>query len=238
MRLNVSLLTVVCALINGIHAFSGKTCRIMPLGASITNGSGSSRGNGYRGTLYDLLANDGNTVNLVGRQKSGDFHHPHNEGYPGALISEANQKGQEAMPLMRPNVATVLVGTNDMLRQVDLAGAPDRLYKLIEDVINWEWLTLVAVATLPPSPDAGVNDRINSYNSAIRDVVQRFNDQGRWVVLAEVNAALTTGDLGPDGIHPNDGGYERMAKAFYEAIKVGESKGWIADVFGPAPKMD
>lgn len=45
--------------------------RIMPLGASITNGLESSQGNGYRKELRDQLRFDGWPVNMVGTLRSG-----------------------------------------------------------------------------------------------------------------------------------------------------------------------
>jgi hypothetical protein len=45
--------------------------RILPLGASITYGTGSSDGNGYREHLRDLLQLAGFTVNMVGTVRSG-----------------------------------------------------------------------------------------------------------------------------------------------------------------------
>ncbi|KAH7096970.1 FG-GAP repeat domain-containing protein [Auriculariales sp. MPI-PUGE-AT-0066] len=234
MLFKASLLTLALAIFPSAHAFSGKTARIMPIGASITNGVGSSHGNGYRDDLYNLLANDGNTVNMVGRQKAGDFHDPDNEGYPGAIISEVNDRSQEAMPIMRPNVATILVGTNDMSRSIDLAGAPDRIWKLIDDVLNWEWLTMVVVATLPPNANGDTNARIDAFNAALPGVVQRFNDQGRWVLLADAHSVVGLGDL-VDGTHPNDAAFERIGRKFYEAIQEGERRGWLADVFGAPP---
>ncbi|EJD34779.1 lipolytic enzyme [Auricularia subglabra TFB-10046 SS5] len=236
MFLKPSLLAVALALFSGANAFSGKTCRIMPLGASITNGSGSSRGNGYRDDLYNFIQRDGNTVNLVGSQKAGDFHHPYNEGYPGAVLTEVNAHGQDAMPKYRPNVVTLLAGTNDAVFKIDPAGMPDRLYKIVDDILNWPWLTLVVVATLPPNGNPEANALVDSYNAAIPGVVQRFNDQGRWVVLADVRSVVEVGDL-VDGTHPNDAAYERMGRKFYEAIQVGESRGWIADVYGPPPQL-
>jgi lysophospholipase L1-like esterase len=229
-----SLVALALSLFPAAHAFTGKTCRIMPLGASITNGVGSSRGNGYRDDLYNYIANDGNVVNMVGRQKAGDFHDPDNEGYPGAVLSEVNAKGQEAMPIMRPNIVTILAGTNDMTRDLDVAGAPDRMWKIIDNVLNWEWLTMVVVATLPPNADPAGNARIDQFNAALPGVVQRFTDQGRWVVLADVHSVVGLGDL-VDGTHPNDAAFERIGHVFHEAIKVGESRGWLAPVFGAPP---
>ena len=94
-----------------------------------------------------------------------------------------------------------------------------------------------SVATLPPTADAAGNARVDAYNAAMVDVVRSFKDQGRWVVLADVHSVVGLDDL-VDGIHPGDAGYERMGRKFYEAIQVGESRGWLADVYGPPPVQD
>ncbi|KAJ7133687.1 lipolytic enzyme [Mycena crocata] len=231
--MRASLISLV-ALASYVSAFSGKTCRIMPLGASITFGVGSSHGNGYRDDLYNLIANDGNTVNMVGTQRGGDFVDPDNEGWPGLLISEVDAKGQISMPINRPNIATVLVGTNDMTRNVDVANAPARLGKLIDDVLAWPTLTLVVVSTLPPNADTASNVRINAYNAALAGVVKQRTDAGRSVILVDSHAVVGLGDL-VDGTHPNDAAYERMGRVFYDGIVRAETLGWIFPVDGPAP---
>ncbi|KAJ7469649.1 lipolytic enzyme, partial [Mycena latifolia] len=215
--------------------FSGKTTRIMPLGASITFGVGSSHGNGYRDDLYNLLAADGNTVNMVGSQKGGDFFDPDNEGYPGFVITQVNDKGIAAMPVYRPNIVTLIVGTNDMLQNIDPAGAPARLSTLIQNVLDAPPLTLVVLATLPPNANADANTRINAYNAALPGVVANFVNAGRSVVLADCHAVVAVGDL-VDGTHPNDDAYARIGKVFYDAIQVAFAKGWIFDVDGPPPR--
>jgi lysophospholipase L1-like esterase len=198
------------------------------------NGIGSSRGNGFRDDVYNLLKADGNGVNMVGRQKAGDFKDPDNEGYPGYEIALINSLGQEAMPMFRPNVVITLVGTNDMCRNVDVAGAPDRLHKLVDDMLNWEWQTMVVVGTLPANKNHECNSRIDEYNDAIKGVVAGFQSQGRWVVLADTRRVVGKDDL-LDDTHPNDLASAKMGRLLYEAIRYGESRGWLADVYGPDP---
>ncbi|KAF7339106.1 FG-GAP repeat domain-containing protein [Mycena venus] len=203
-----SLFAVALALFPGTYAgFSGKTCRIMPLGTSITFGVGSTDGNGYRAALYNLLATDGNTVNMVGSQKGGNFKDPDNEGYPGFIISQ----------------------------NVDVGNAPARLTTLIQDVLDAPTLTLVVLSTLPPNGDAATNTRINAYNAALPAVVRSFTDAGRSVVLVDSRAVVAVGDL-VDGTHPNDAAYARMATVFYNGIQAANANGWIFDVDGPPPR--
>ncbi|KAJ7232386.1 lipolytic enzyme, partial [Mycena rebaudengoi] len=231
-----SLLALAVALLPGASAgFSGKTCRIMPLGASITFGSGSTEGNGYRADLYNLLAADGNTLNMVGSQKGGTFMDPDNEGYPGFIITQVNAKANTNMPIYRPNIVTLLVGTNDMLQNIDVANAPARLTTLTQNVLDAPPLTLVVLSTLPPNADAATNTRINAYNAALPGVVQGFVNAGRSVVLVDSHAVVAVGDL-VDGTHPNDAAYARMAQVFYNGIQAGFANGWIFDVDGPPPR--
>ena len=40
--------------------------------------------------------------------------------------------------------------------------------------------------------------------------MQSAASSGQAIYLADVNATLNTGDLGSDGIHPNDSGYVKI----------------------------
>ncbi|KAH7104326.1 lipolytic enzyme [Auriculariales sp. MPI-PUGE-AT-0066] len=227
MKFTTSLFALAIVLASGTHAFSGKNCKIMPLGASITYGVGSTDGNGYRAHLYGRLANDGNTVDMVGSQKGGNFSDPDNEGYPGFILSQVDAKAIANTAVYQPNICTLLAGTNDMTGNIDLAGAPGRISQVIGDVLNvWEGLTMVVVATLPPNGNGDANVRIDAFNAALPSVVKSWTDQGRWVVLADIHSVVAVGDL-VDGTHPNDAAFERMAAVFYDAIKVGEANGWL-----------
>jgi lysophospholipase L1-like esterase len=156
------------------------------------------------------------------------------EGWPGFIIDRVAEKMRISMPRNRPNIATVLVGTNDMTGNVDLVGAPTRLGKLVDDLLDFPPLTMVVLSTLPPNANATVNDRIKAYNAAIPGVAQLRVDKGRWVVFADCGKVVGLGDLA-DGTHPNDLGYQRIGKCFYDGIVEGERRGWLAPVMGPPP---
>jgi lysophospholipase L1-like esterase len=160
---------------------------------------------------------------------------PDNEGYPGFVISQVHDKANAAMPTYRPNVVTLLVGTNDALQNIDPAGAPARLTSLIQDVLDAPPLTLVVLSTLPPNANTAANALINTYNAALPGVVKGFTDAGRSVVLVDSHAVIAVGDL-VDGTHPNDAGYARIAKVFYDGIQTAFANGWIFDVDGPPPR--
>jgi hypothetical protein len=58
-------------------------------------------------------------------------------------------------------------------------------------------------------------------------VLSKTVDNGKKVVLVPMNDALTTSDLA-DNLHPNDGGYEKMAAAYYQAIQAADADGLIS----------
>jgi hypothetical protein len=84
---------------------------------------------------------------MVGSQKGGNFSHPDNEGYPGFILSQVEEKALAAMPIYKPTVVTLLAGTNDMIRNIDVAAAPDRLSKIVGDVVEFPGDRLVVVAS-------------------------------------------------------------------------------------------
>ncbi|TFK21558.1 FG-GAP repeat domain-containing protein [Coprinopsis marcescibilis] len=232
MRYTLTLATIA-AFISNAFAF---TCRIMPLGASITFGVGSSQGNGYRDDLYNLLEADGNVVNMVGNNPAVDstFHDKDTEGWSGFKIAQVDEKMRISMPQNRPNIVTLLVGTNDMSGNDDVANAPGRLGRLIDGILGFPPLTLVIVSSLPPNRDAATNNRINAYNAAIPGVVQARVDAGRSVMFADCGSLVGADEI-PDGTHPNDAAYERIGRCFYEKVVEADSRGWIFPVEGPPP---
>ena len=208
----------------------------MPLGASITFGVGSSQGNGYRDDLYLALERDGNVVNMVGKNPAvnSTFKDKDTEGWPGLKINQVRDKMRISMPDNRPNIVTLLVGTNDMLQNDNPAGAPARLGAMIDEVLDFPPLTLVVVSSLPANANPATDGRINTFNAAIPGVVQQRVNAGRSVVFADCGRTVGVPDL-VDGTHPNDAGYERIGRCFYDAIVAAEKKGWLFPVQGPAP---
>ncbi|KAK7006402.1 SGNH hydrolase-type esterase domain-containing protein [Favolaschia claudopus] len=167
---------------------------------------------------------------MVGSQFAGTFAQPNNEGYPGYFISQVHRRALAAMPIYKPNIVTILVGTNDVGANLDAANAPLRLTKMIQDVLDGEVAGVcVVVSTLPPNRDSRANGRITSFNAALSDVVRDFVDAGRAVVLVDCHAVVGVEDL-VDWTHPNDAAYERMARVFYDGIQEAFVKGWIFDV--------
>jgi lysophospholipase L1-like esterase len=83
---------------------------------SITQGFQSTKGNGYRQNLIDLL--NGNLINMVGHYTSGNMADPEEQGIDGATIQKVIDNVRSALQL-RPNVVLLHAGTNDMYVKYD-----------------------------------------------------------------------------------------------------------------------
>lgn len=85
--------------------------RIMPLGASITWGTASADGNGYREELRKHLVGDARTtIEYVGSQKSGNAADNDNEGHPGYRIDQVAAGAHDWLTTYQPDVVLLTSG--------------------------------------------------------------------------------------------------------------------------------
>lgn len=204
----------------------GVPLRIMPLGASITYGEGSSDGNGYRAAVRDQLTGDfGNAVNMVGSRQSGSMHDNDVEGWPGFRISEVHAKAAapESVPRWKPNVVLINAGTNDALQDWNVTTAGERMEAMVKDIWQMSPRALVVLSTLLLNKDEDTERRVLNINGQYREVAERLrNRERRRIVLADMHK-----DDGPgpadlvDNTHPNDAGYRKMANVWLKGLVAG-----------------
>ncbi len=201
--------------------------RLLPLGDSITWGTDSSTGNGYRGPLRSALIKDGFVADFVGERANGTMYDNYNDGFPGYTIGTVDSFVGSPVGKFLPNVITLMLGTNDMVFTDDPPNAPARLSNLIDDIYKSDPGVTVMVANIVASLDPAIEARIQPFNQALPGVVMAQAGQGRHVLLADMSA-VNTGDINTsDKIHPTDGGYQKIADAFHSAIQNAVSRGWI-----------
>ncbi|GAA1016173.1 hypothetical protein GCM10009556_056810 [Acrocarpospora pleiomorpha] len=205
--------------------------RVMPAGDSITYGVGSSSGNGYRAMLWDRLREISSGLDFVGSNSSGSMMDDDHNGYPGREIDTIAGPASRDASTMRPNVVTLMAGTNDIQRDVDVANAPARLGRLIDQVLDGSPEVAIAVATLVPVVgDPPAQARRNAFNTEVRALVETYQDQGKKVMLAEMGPM--TADMMFDRLHPNDSGYAFIAQEFAETTDAMISRGWVEEPQG------
>ncbi len=200
--------------------------RLEPLGSSFTYGSHSSAGNGYRGPLWDALTNSGHQLDFVGSVHEGTMADSDNEGHPGWRIDALQSIATNSVTTYRPNVVTLIAGTNDLIQNHDVATAPDRLGALVDQVLAASAGVTVVVADLPVSTNANVVAFRPAYNAGVAQMVQAKQAAGKHVTFVSMSA-ITSADIGPDGIHPGDAGYQKMADTWNKGIQTAVTAGWI-----------
>ncbi|WP_371476778.1 ricin-type beta-trefoil lectin domain protein [Kitasatospora sp. NBC_00315] len=207
-------------------AASAAAVRLLPVGASFTYGSHSSTGNGYRGPLWDELTGEGHQLDFVGSVREGTMADPDNEGHPGYRIDAVAGLANASLTRYRPNVVTLIVGTSDLIQNHDVSNAPARLSALVDQILTADPGVSVMVANLPGATLPSLVSLTPAYNAAIPDMVQSKQAQGKHVEFVDMSA-VTAADIGPDGIHPGDVGYQKMATAWNKGIQAADAAGWI-----------
>src|SRR4051794_8105507 len=188
---------------------------IMPLGDSITDGSGAV--GGYRDPLYQKLTAAGYTFTYVGSatdnattllNSAGQTHH---EGHSGFVIqtkdptdpgSGSGRGGiQDNINTWlgpsgaNPNYILLMIGTNDVDINYFPATQGSRLSNLIS-TISSRTAGLrpdahLIVARIVPTTDATENVRVQAYNTMVDGVVAQHQALGENVTEVDMYSALT-----------------------------------------------
>ncbi|MFI9269228.1 SGNH/GDSL hydrolase family protein [Kitasatospora sp. NPDC052896] len=201
------------------------TVRLMPLGDSITVGVGSTTGAGYRLPLWNLILQQSRfRAHFVGSQRGGAFPQPDHEGHSGWTINDIRGKVDGWLATARPDVVLLHIGINDLDRNEDTPHAADRLGHLVDQIYADEpGVTLIVQGLIPTT-------------NGLQDLVQRFNDQARRLQRTErqrgrhfgyVDAPALTSTEFADQLHPNDQGYDRMARTFFGALHRDLTPLWV-----------
>ncbi len=193
--------------------------RIMPLGDSITWGTGGNGGGGYRPPLVQNLVVGRYSSDMVGSQRSGPpiLYDRDHEGYRGYRIDQLAALAPTSVTNFRPEFVLLQIGTNDVLQQFDLAAAPARLSSLIDLITDARPSARLVVASITPLADPALDADARAYNAEIPGIVAAKAAAGRQVSFLDMYPVITTADL-IDGIHPNQGGYDKMAAAWSSTL--------------------
>ncbi len=207
-------------------------CVIMPLGDSITEGYNSSTGGGYRlRLLHDIWASDRDAT-FVGNSSSGPSaldakpFPKNNEGHSGYTIDPAPSVGRTGIsPLVAaslkkhsPHVITLMIGTNDIGTNNDIANAPTRLGNLIDTITATSPKALLVVAQITPLGDKTGNTRAQSYNAAIPNLVKTRVAAGKHIIVVDMYTPFAAHPDYMAGLHPKDVGYDFMGDLWYMAL--------------------
>lgn len=188
--------------------------RVMPLGDSITLGTGGPTRSSYRIALAERLMRGGMQINYVGSERNGTGADIEHEGHGGWDIDELSAKLDGWLAQARPDVVLVHAGTNNITKGDGGYATADKLSAMIDQIRAARPEAYIFVAQIISSrvPGELFEDRV--YNQLIPGVVAAKHDP----LISVVDQSTVSGIDLHDLRHPNDFGYSKMAWNWYRAM--------------------
>jgi lysophospholipase L1-like esterase len=207
---------------------AGATIHIMPLGDSITEGFTSAGyiPGGYRLPLYQAMTNGGYDMDFVGTltvNPAPALPYPHHEGHGGYKIADISNGflGWVNSIPNKPDVILLDIGTNDFNTDgTDSGNVTNQLDGLISLIVTNLPQAKVIVCNLIIKTGAysTANTSIQTrFNPFIPGIVAKHAAIGQKVYFLDMYSALGASDL-QDGVHPNQGGYNKMGARWYSGF--------------------
>jgi lysophospholipase L1-like esterase len=184
----------------------------MAFGDSITTGTGSTSGSGYR----DLLAEDLHAHFASARVVD--------EGISGTKSAEGLARIADSLARVRPAYTLIHYGTNDWsnanCREMFHCDTPQNLRGMLQRVREADGLPVLATI-VPANPERRHGPERNAWVSRLNTLVREVA-QAEGALLVDLHAAFLAHDdlasLFRDAAHPNDAGYRLMADTFFTAL--------------------
>lgn len=256
---NILLLWFVAAtLFIGCSVQQNKAIKIMPVGNSITAGEhyrfpAIEDRTGYRKPLYDMLKAEGYSFDFVGstshgkRENSENWYDWDSESYPGWRIDAIADTVLKTLPVYKPDILLIHVGTNGKNweeKPMQLSNFLDGISMYATDKGKQVTVLLALILDFYES-----NPDVSTYNDRVKEMVSNRNDESVKIVLVDMEkgAGIDYSDNDPDpatgypggdmwgrkypGVefdfaHPNDRGNVKMAAKWFSELKMilGENK--------------
>ena len=228
----------------GSESLLGDLGAIWFIGDSITQSNADGDSNGSpRKSLFDLLmatnvdfTYTGHRNNNLDGLPNSDLFEYHS-GVSGSCIG-VNSNGRTNMTAwiptwwnqnrlagVKPNIALVMLGTNDIDLDDNVAGAPDRIRILVDQILSQvrraDPTPTIFISEIPPNLRSRAHTvRVIDFNNALPAVVATLQAEGKDVVLVEQWSRLNadTGSLMQDDLHTNAAGNDVLAEQLFDAL--------------------
>ncbi|OTB04104.1 carbohydrate esterase family 3 protein [Hypoxylon sp. CI-4A] len=216
---------------NSSSLADGTPLRIMPLGASLVRGEFSTTLTGFRETMRKELVDLGIPVNLVGSQRFGDMLDNDLEAYGGNRVDQIHEHSTHIVPQLQPNLFLVQVGSNNALQKRDVNVTGAQMEDFIDYLLDTSPLSTVIFSTCLTNTVPDTEPMILDINQQYRELIKKY--EGKPVLLVEMHPSEgfpdrpQVADIGPDGTHPYDYGYDLMAHLYTKSIQEADRKGYL-----------
>jgi lysophospholipase L1-like esterase len=238
----VTAVVVACGCLSCSHPTRGETdpalwfgrdagVQILPLGDSITEGATAELG-GYRWPLWNLMTDAGYAFRFVGSLRTGsppDMPEPWHEGHGGYQV-ESDDGGEQlkgpvveaALDNYQPDIILLLAGTNDLYwpDTLDPEKTSAEYARLLTQIFTHSPEVGLIASPVPWKLNVP-SAQVMAFNDHLHGVVDDFADAGFHIAwVAGMTDAVDAGpDNLPDGLHPSQPAYRRMAEEWFEALQ-------------------
>ncbi len=135
------------------------------------------------------------------------------------------------MPQQQPNIFVINIGTNNALQHRDVGVAGADLEAFIDYLLATSPRSTVIFSTLLTNTVPNLEPVILDINQQYRALLPKY--ENNTVVMAELHPSTglpgrpEAQDIGPDGSHPTDHGYEIMGHILADAVKEADQRGYL-----------
>lgn len=185
--------------------------KVACIGDSITNGGGKDQSSFYPTQLDSIL---------------GEGYQVLNFGESGATMqTDGNkpfwhQKDFHNVFAYTPDIAVIMLGTNDTKTKNWNADSYERDYQLMIDTLNtMDSKPQIYLCFPPPAFRNSYTINDSTIRAGVIPIVERIAKRNSIQIIDVYNGMIERSDLFPDGIHPNEKGIKNMAEIIAEGIK-------------------
>jgi lysophospholipase L1-like esterase len=212
--------------IDWLHFHDRPLTWIMPVGDSITEGSGGHAS--YRHELWHKLENGGYATDFVGTRtgvRSGTGDPPawdwdmNHEGHFGWRADQARDQISAAMESQMPDVVMLNIGINDLFVGQSTDSTASEIGQIIDRLRIHNPNVIVLLALLGPT-DRVSNATILEMNAKIAELAAAKSTSTSQVRTVDLYTGFSHATHTYDGTHPNAAGEALQAERWFEALKL------------------
>jgi len=209
--------------------------RIMPLGTSISYGNsagvnGGGGDGGFRNGLWNRLVAQGYSVDFVGSQNgpAAPGVDPNHEGHPGWSFPQLTANIDGWLAAYNPQVITMEGDINDILQGASVVTEAANFNTLLTHIFTDIPDAHIVYENFQPVPasnayaaQGATTSNIQAMNAANQNVAASWAAKGKaiqYIDIYNTSGYNPATDAGPDGLHPNDQGYAKLAASYYNAV--------------------
>ncbi|MFQ5708455.1 MAG: Ig-like domain-containing protein [bacterium] len=217
-------ITIILGLLIHISTVQSQT-KIMPLGDSITFGTGSTDSAGFRNDLAQLLVDEGVGFDFVGSQSDGTGFPAgisnNHEGIPGQRADEIVANIGTILQA-KPDIVLLHIGTNDLTAGDSPQTVKDDINGILDAIHNDNPNTIIILSAIIPRKD-NKDPETTQLRDLIRELYLAKRSAGFLIFYAGHNEVFKCNpnwqtDLMSNDKHPNDTGYALMAQVYFNLI--------------------